>query len=328
MLSPSDLISLPYTPDLTRAGIVYACRSLPHTYDRMGGSPFHRLRRIVAGKAVELAFRRYLGREEVPYDTLGATPFTDPDRYDVALGGRRCDLKSFQVFDRPRIRQARRDPEFWLAASALVPADQLAADHLNDRDLYIFAFVTALVTRNQEELQRALAAGQPVYLIHPLPKAWARPSPWLSLGALSLKSDLPEPVKVEIGGQDGDRHFQTETLHLAPRTRQKTRKEYYSLAYLNLPHLPEGRLGVSSPRLAQTYIAPPEAWENIWVYGMEIILAGYMTRGEFRQRAHDLPANSRVLQYARTRTRNGALPVRQLHPLADLFDRAKAWEKR
>ena len=68
MISTSDFIHLPYTLDLTKSGIAYAVRSLAYTYNRMGGSPYDRLRRIVAGVAVELAFRRYLaehGRDAV-----------------------------------------------------------------------------------------------------------------------------------------------------------------------------------------------------------------------------------------------------------------------
>ena len=38
MITPSDLVRLPFSPDLTLGGVTYACRSLPHTYDRMGGS--------------------------------------------------------------------------------------------------------------------------------------------------------------------------------------------------------------------------------------------------------------------------------------------------
>src|SRR5688500_3543570 len=91
MISTSDLIHLPYTRDLTEGGIAYAVRSLPYTYNRMGGSPYDRLRRIVAGVAVELAFRRYLSEQDIPFDVKGATPFTDPDHYDVSLGGRGCD---------------------------------------------------------------------------------------------------------------------------------------------------------------------------------------------------------------------------------------------
>jgi hypothetical protein len=38
MITPNDFLHLPYTPDLTEGGIAYAIRSLPYTYDRMGGS--------------------------------------------------------------------------------------------------------------------------------------------------------------------------------------------------------------------------------------------------------------------------------------------------
>jgi len=63
----SDLVHLSYTRDLTEGGIAYALRSLPYTYNRMGGSPYDRLRRTVASAAVELAFRRYLAEQNVPY---------------------------------------------------------------------------------------------------------------------------------------------------------------------------------------------------------------------------------------------------------------------
>src|SRR6185436_17020017 len=138
MLVPSDLIHLPYTSDLTEGGIAYAVRSLPYTYDRMGGSPFDRLRRIVAGVAVELAFRRYLSRQDIPFDVKGATPFTDPDRYDVSLGGHRCDLKSFLITHREQIKEMRRDAGILLQAPALVPSDQHAAEGHRDDDLYLF----------------------------------------------------------------------------------------------------------------------------------------------------------------------------------------------
>jgi hypothetical protein len=39
MLTPSDLLRLPYTPDLTEGGIEYALRSLANTYEREGRSP-------------------------------------------------------------------------------------------------------------------------------------------------------------------------------------------------------------------------------------------------------------------------------------------------
>lgn len=325
MLNSADLITLRYTPDLTEAGIVYACRSLPFTYNRMGGSAFNRLRRIVAGKAVELAFRRYLANQAVPFDNLGATPFTDPDRYDIALGGRRCDIKSFQFLQKERIRRLRKDPGYLLQADALVPADQMASSQMSDNDLYIFAFLTALVTSQPGDLERALAAGQPAFLIYPFPPAWAHPHTWRSLGRLVLSSRAAQPASLELGGQGPDRSFCTERLNLPGQQPAPALQEYYSLAYLHTALPPDGPLNVYSPTLKQTHRIYPEKWGNIWVYGMEVILAGYMARGEFRRRGQRLPAGSRVLQYDRTRTPNLALPIKDLHPLSDLLARTRTW---
>jgi len=89
MLTASDLIHLPYTPDLTEAGIAYVCRSLALARAGLGKPTFNRLRRMVGGTAVELAFRRYLHEQSIPFKVSGNQPFTDPDRYDISLACRR-----------------------------------------------------------------------------------------------------------------------------------------------------------------------------------------------------------------------------------------------
>jgi hypothetical protein len=325
MLTKTDLIRLPYTPDLTEGGIAYACRSLPHTYDRMGGSPFDRLRRIVAGVAAELALRRHLGSLEVPFDVQGATPFTDPDRYDVSLGGRRCDLKSYLITRREQIEALRGNPAPLLEAPALVPLDQFNAGGGRDQDLYLFAFLLGLVAASPRDLDRALQAGQPVHLIHPLPSPWARPRLWRPLGELALKSESGEPLVVELGGQNEGRGFLSERLELPPRTRRAAAAEFHSLAYVHVSARPGGRLGLHAPALGETCLIARHEWGNIWVYGLQVLLAGYLTREEFRRRAAVLPAGSRVYQYQRTRTRNLAVPLTELRPLDDLFARAKQW---
>jgi hypothetical protein len=328
MLTPADFIRLPYTPDLTQAGIAYACQSLHYTYDRMGGDRFARLRRIVAGKAVELAFKRLLEARQVPYDLLGTTPFTDPDRYDIAIGGRCCDIKSFMLSHKRQIRQVRRNPAMLLEADALVPTDQVASDHLNDEDLYIFAFLLALITPNQRTLSQAQVARQPIHLIYPTPKAWARPERWKSLGTLALKSNTSAAITLELGGQSSHHGFQTEQITLKPRQRATCQVDFYSLSYLQIPEMPDGVIGVHSPGLQATLLVEPLEWGNIWIYGMEIVLAGYLPRGEFRHTARLLPANSAAFQYRHTRTENLALPVQQLQPLETFFERARQWTKK
>ncbi len=323
MITANDLLLLSYTSDLTESGIAYANRSLPHTYDRMGGSPFDRLRRIVAGVAVELAFRRYLAQQNIPFDIKGATPFTDPDRYDVSLGGHRCDIKSFLISHRTQITSLRADPELILKAPALVPLDQYSADGHSDSDLYLFAFLTGLIAAAPDDLQKAVDANQPTYLIHTMPKLWTRPQSWISLGPLALKSESDETLRLEIGGQDSGRDFMTRKIELPPRTRIEVDGEFYSLAYIHIESKPKARLGIYSPPRKETYLVEPIAWSNIWVYGIDIFLAGWIAREEFRRRASLIREGSRVFQYDQTRTKNLAVPVSDLRPMSELFERMR-----
>lgn len=326
MLTASDLLHLPYTPDLTEGGIAYAVRSLPYTYDRMGGSPFDRLRRIVAGVAVELAFRRYLGEQDIPFDVKGATPFTDPDRYDVSLGGHRCDIKSFLITHREQISDLRRDPGIVLKAPALVPSDQHAADGHSGDDLYLFAFLSGVIAAAQDDLKKAIAAGQPHYLIHAMPGAWGKPQAWRPLGPLALKSESDTALTVELSGQDEGRGFLTRTLELPPLTRVAVEDPFFALSSVHVRSLPEARLGIRSPTRRETHVITPIEWGNIWVYGMGVLLTGYLSRDEFRRRASFIQPGSRVFQYNQTRAKNLAVPIADLKPLGELFEKVKEWE--
>jgi hypothetical protein len=325
MLTALDLLHIPYTPNLTEGGIAYALRSLAYTYNRTGGSPMDRLRRSVAGVAVELAFRRYLGEQEIPFDVLGATPFTDPDRYDVSLGGHRCDMKSYHISRRRQIASVRADPALLLQAPALVPVDQFAAEGNKPDDIYLFAFLLGVVAASQEDMDKAVAAGQPACLIHPLPDEWVRPTNWLPLQKLALKSECGSPVTVQIGGLDGKRKFIAETLELPSRTRIAAQQVFHSVAYIHVEHRPEARVGIHSPMRGEAYIIPSHGWGNIWVYGMDIWLAGWSRLEEFRRRAHVLNAGQTTFQYSRTRMKNLAVPLMELNPCGPLFRRVKDW---
>ncbi len=327
MITKSDLLHLPYTPDLSVGGIAYACRSMAYTYDRMGGSPVERLRRIVGGVAVELAFRRYLSEQGIPFDVLGATPFTRPDRYDVSLGGHRCDLKSFLITRRSQINRLRQDPALALQAPALVPLDQFAAEGHKPDDLYIFAFLLGVTASAREDVDRAAIAGQPAWLIHPLPDEWRRPVEWRPLEGLVLKSECGTPITVEIGGQNLEREFITTTLELPPRKRVPVEECFASLAYVHAAARPDARIGLHSPARGEAYIVPAHAWGNIWVYGMEIILFGWLTYEEFRRKAKVLNAGMRTFQYDRTRVKNLLVPMAELNPVGPLLKKVKDWEK-
>jgi hypothetical protein len=327
MISIPDFIKLPYTPDLTEGGIAYAVRSLPHSHEHMGGSLYSRLRRIVGSVAVELAFRRALSERSIPFEVKSAAPFSDPDHYDVSLGGHRCDIKTFIMSKRTQISTTRRDPGMVLQAPAMVPSDQFAAENHSDQDIYLFAFLFGLTTNSPEEIRKAVDAGQRIHLVHPFQVDWLRPQAWVSLGQLAIKSECPFPVNVEIGGQDAERNFITETIHLEPLTRSHALNDYYSLAYIHIDRIPEARLGIHSPTRSETYIIQPHEWGNVWIYGMETWLTGYITHDEFRRKASAIFAGSRVFQYSKTQTKNLCVPVADLRPLSELFERVKEWEE-
>jgi hypothetical protein len=326
MLTSTDLLRLPYTPDLTEGGIAYACRSLACTYGHMDASPVDRLRRIVGGVAAELAFRRILSEQGIPFKVLGATPFTQADRYNVSLGGHRCDLKSFLITRRQQITLIRQDPARVLRAPALVPLDQFAAEGHKPDDLYLFAFLLGVVAASQEDMDKAMAAGQPTWLVHPLPEGWARPANWLPLEKLALKSECESPITVEIGGQDAEREFVTATLELPPKKRVPVEQSFTSLAYIHAARRPEARIGLHSPSRGEATIIPAHEWGNIWVYGMDILLTGWLTHEEYRLKAKVLNAGMRTMQYDRTRVKNLLVPMAELNPLAPLLEKVKAWE--
>jgi hypothetical protein len=275
---------------------------------------------------VELAFRRYLSQQDIPFDVTAATPFTDPARHDVSLGGHRCDIKSFLISHRDQIAEIRRDPCVLLKASALVPSDQHASNGHSDNDLYLFAFLSGLIAASLSDLKKVAETNQQHYLIHVMPEKWRKPFNWNPLGALVLKSESDAEMLVEISGQDSGRGVLTRQVNLPPKTRVTVNDPFYSVTAIHIKNIPSARLGIHCPAQKETQIISPLNWGNIWVYGINIMLTGFISRGDFRQRAKLLPPNSRTFQYDHTKTKNLSVPVSELSPLPDLFARVREWK--
>lgn len=104
-----ELISIPYDDSLTFAGAIHACRTLYHSYKRLGRISAHRLRRIFVNVAAEFALHRWSDYENVSYTLFEATPFTRPNYLTLALGGRRLDSRSTFATSLQLIRRVRRN---------------------------------------------------------------------------------------------------------------------------------------------------------------------------------------------------------------------------
>lgn len=327
MVSSNDFFWLNYTTDLTQAGLAYACRRITLGDITQDDSPITQLRQMIADIGVELATHRYLLQEKIPHRNLQTRLFTDPDRYTLTIGGRRCAIFSTIISKKQQIRLVRAEPECLLDMGALVHEDSIEAQHLNDDDIFIFAFLNSLITNSRRTLFAAVDAGQPTFQIQLLPSPWSKSLGWHSLGALTYQCEDEGQIRLEIGGLDSERKFLTETLILSAESKSQCSKDFFDIHYLGTADLPEGKIQLTSSALKTTHILHPLDWRNIWIYGLEIILTGFITRKEFVLQALPLPAGSYVFQFPQTRLKSLSLPISKLTPISELFNKAKSWNE-
>lgn len=325
MITSSDLVTLPYTSDLTRAGILHACQILARAQHKMPANPLSDLRSLVVNTAVDLAFRRYLAEQEVPYQTLDTTPFSQPGHHDVILGRRRCIFLCFLQPITTRSQPSLSRHSILLQKQARAPGEYLVAESHFDPEIFIFAFIFYLSTPIRFDPRLFASLNQPIYLLYPMPTAWARPRRWESLGFLHLEAEAAQAVTLEMGGLGKDRQFLSYAVHLQPRQPLRLHTGLYTLAYLALPTMYNGRIRLYSSAMRRRYLPSSDRWGNLWVQGSEIVLAGYMTRGEFRQRAQPLPQRPPSKQSKPPYPADMAVFVEELYPIQDLLQRAKEW---
>jgi hypothetical protein len=325
-MKTTDIIRLNFYHDLTEGGIAYTTRALARSILPREDSIYGHLRQSVAGTAVELAFRRHLSDHKIPFGVKTPAAFTDPDRYDVMLGSHRCIINSFFISTRKQIMDIHRDLEILVSAPALVPLDEDAGEEHRDADIYLFAFATGLTAASQSSQAKAIAAGQPIHLMHALPRSWATPKSWISLGQVALKSEADFPLSLDLCGQTEEREIINERLILPPQARIESTSRFFSISSIHVDKLPNGRVGIHASRQKEVYIIQPHTWNNLWVYGMDIYLVGWISHAEYRKHAALIQPGTRVFQFNRTRLKNLALPVQELHPITDLLDKEEAWK--
>ena len=324
MLIANDFIKLQYTHDLTQSGIAYATRSLQQLHNHSGNSIFAQLRRSVASVAVDLAFRRYLSEQSISFEIQNSPSFKESDKYHLILGGHRCDVISYLINKRTQIATIQKDINILLSAPALVASEAFASEAHHEQDVYLFAFLLGATALAREDTLNAIAAQQPMYLIHALPREWTHPHSWHTLGELVFKSECSYPIDVEIIGLDTDRNSVTTSLKLQPLTRTVIPNNYFSITYIYAHNLPDARIALHSPTRKETYIINANDWGNIWVYGTDIYLTGIITHEEYRRRASYIQPGARVFQFDETRVKNLALPIEQLYPIGKFLDKLKS----
>ncbi len=328
MPTASDFIRIPFTPELTQAGITCALRSQKLFINHESQSPYDLLQQSIFQASAELALRRYLVAEKIPHNSIDIHPLSKPEKYEISIGGRYCSIQVYPLIHKKSIRRLIHAPEEWLSLPVFIPRKELIREPISHYDLLIFAFTIALTARKGSLLLNVLKSNRPVYLASVLPSHWSQPKRWTSMGELEVKSNSSQSVELELGGYNCEKCFHTEQLTLPPKQRISTKDVFHALTYLHPDLVPDGQIGIYSPRLDVTWLVSPINWVNVWVYGMEIVLTGYLPRSEFIHCAHPLAGGTQILPNLVTPVNALGVNVSSLLPLYDLFDQAKKWKLR
>jgi hypothetical protein len=324
MVRHDEFIQIPCTQDMIQAGTAYVTRRMVQQAGPAPDTRYDYLRQGVADKIVDLAFRRLLSEQKIPHQFAEPASYAHPDEYEIAFGGRRSVVFGQLVCQREEIKKVHRDPNLFSNSQVFLP-DSTRPTAYRDVDLYIFGFITGLVTRNVDDLQRALNSGHPIHLVYPMPQQWAVPEVWGDLGQLVLKGDIFSPITVTLYGLDGHRGVLHRSVSLPSQERIEAGEGFYTLGAVSLSALPDGPVGVYSPRLDEINLIAPHQWGNLWVYGIKIYLVGYLSQGDFYRKAEKLPAGNRPLGNPHLRETGLAVRMSELRPLGDLFVRAENW---
>ena len=323
-LTAADVVSLEYSGQYSLAGVQQACESLLHGQAQAAAVEPAQLRSAVAAVAFEMALRRWLDDAQVSYQLPAHTLPAAGALRQLGLGGRRCELRPGILTNASGVQSVQADAGWLLGTSALVAPAELAAQRLAEEDIFIFGSVTGSVAHNLRETQRVAAQAQALRLLYIPPRPWQGAGSWRSLGQLVLKSAAKQPLQVELGGLDRAHQELRCTLLLQPMQRTLVPEDFYCLRYLCVPALPDGVLGVHSPALRQTPVITPRQWQNIWFYGLQVHLCGWLNKRDFRSRSVRLAAGTRLRQYVRTEEVQLAIEMGQLRPLARLLELVRA----
>ncbi|MBN2044650.1 MAG: hypothetical protein JW757_06500 [Anaerolineales bacterium] len=311
-----ESIHLPYSPDLAATGVQEVLYSLTHPARHLFFHSFDAMRLRAANNIVSLAFRRYLADQDVPHQFAASLSFTEADRYELSIGGRRC-IPVAQLVCGDQTGE-----------EMLYLLDQHGRTMYRDVDIYLFFYLFGSVTRSRDETDAALFSGQPVCLVHQTPESWASPEHWDGLGRLVVKSDSSAKVNLGLHGLDQQRGYRRYAVAVPPRKRIVVESSLHALGAVTTQTYPTGPVGLFSPILDDLHLIYPHTWGNIWVYGQKITGLGYITKANFDRQVRKL-SGSELASPNPCLGEEETLCIRRsaLTPLEDLFQRAREWMK-
>jgi len=305
------ILHLAYTPDLTEAGILYAKRMLALGVIRASHTDPTAIRQTITDIAAELAFRRYLNEQNIPYQAAQAAPFSQPDRRVLFLAGRRCRLIN------STFRLHRSEDRDLLKSVAGLSATELNSDRLEHTDLLIFSF-TSLKPHPRQQSNWDLTAN-PGWYLYLLPQSWLGKSLPIKGRWVTIENLGNHEIKLELGGLHAPVHPVCREASLAAGQRAGIPDEISSLTYLATRTRPQAGIELHLVGDHRILRIMPDQWMKLGQHAEDILLAGYRTVGDFRQHAQSVHAAHPNHTGSRLPPDAVYLPVAELTPISELL---------
>ena len=293
--------------------------------ERYGALKLDILRHEAARAAAELAFRRFLEAEGVSYKVTVETLQADSGWGTSLLGGRRCELEVILAETRVGGNSIRKDAGVIKHSQVSAKRHTQMAAGQEGSDLLVFALAYVGMKRSREESVRAIDAGKPVQMAALLPDKWMHPTDWGPIGEIKLGNDSEAAILLEMVGCDKGRQVLVEEMNLAGKGLALLEGEFFSLGSLYSREAAEKPISIQLGKKSRTFSIGSHQWGNVWVYGREVVVLGYLPRNEYQRRAK-VRLGARRLNGSDISSRG--VRVRELRPIDDLLARSRKWARK
>ncbi len=226
---------------MTRAGILYACRSLAMSHISTTNANLNPLKGDISNIIAELAFRQWLGGCGIQYQLIHAAPFSQPHIDEVLLNGRRCHLTNYPLSQIGKNDPIKRNLAGLLSAPACLAETTMNSDHLGPNDLLFFSFMSVQPDLSREEQRQTATTGSGNFFIYILPRRWlSQPT----RASWRLSNASPVHFDVEVGGVSLERTFMSRTIHLLPHETAEIDPKFSRVVFLSMSQVPIGAISI------------------------------------------------------------------------------------
>lgn len=303
--------ALPLDAGALRAGVEYAVRAAMRLAARRALTPAG-LQRLAAEVATEMALRRWLTAQALPFQLVEDAPFTRPGRPRPVLGGRRLIVHTLVRLRSPR---SAIEAEPWRDAARVslgLSADSLDVEQYEPGELLLCALFAA-------RRPQARAASHGCRVAAPADPRWRR----VPAGPIRLLHGGCMPLALVAHGLAADGRPRRAALTLEPAVQATLMPELTRLGLLQVDRLPDGPLQLTAGASGPRWTVRPGDWSRLESEAPAALALGWLTFGEARQAAAASrpESSSTLLSFARAPAR--FLRLQHLRPLPTLIPRAR-----